>query len=744
MAYDTNSQDQEPEDQMANSSILEPTESYSEDDEEEGNLPSILKTYIESDNIADLLEEDKLQMIAFRVIAGVDEDKTTQQKWMNDVKDAQRLATLMKEPKNTPLPQSANIKYPLITQACYQFAARTYPEIIGDGKVVKHEIIGQPTPELLDEADLICQHMNYQLLGPDSSWEASMDKLLVLYANIGFICKKTFWNPLKECNDSLVINYEDLILRNAKDIHSLNDLRRITHIIYCHPNDLVENARYGLYKEETVTQLTALYSTSITNPVCELYEQHCFYDLDDDGYEEPYIVTMHKDTHKILRIVARYDEDDIKLNKKGKVKCITPIQYFTDFHFVPSLDGCFMSIGYGTLMLHLNETVNTLLNQLIDAGKLANLQTGIIDSRIKLMGGQTFVDPGMLIRAKGVIGQTLKDGIVPLNYKEPSQTLYSLLGMLIQASKELTSSTDALQGSLPAQNVQATTMLAMIEQGMKMYSAIQKRLYRSLKEEYHKLYRLNKMYCEPEDISEILGIQVPPDIYKSNKIRIMPIADPNISSDAQRLSQAQVIMTLYGKPGINNMEVAKRYLAAAKITNPAQLLASQNPKDFNAPDPNAVKLASTHQTQMGSLQIKSRAQDLKEKEFAAKLAKIEADITKSQAHAVKLVADADATHKDLGLKNLSMQLDAIKTHIQSVTQTHQMNVDNDIANKEMMLKQQNQQHSQQMDHINAQQGQQQIDNDQANAEQESAQQAPEASDQGQQNQETGSENGEQQ
>lgn len=652
----------------------------------------ILEKYAKMDNIAEELDDYQRNMIAMRVVSSTNEDLQTMKIWLEQVDEAQRLAKLVREPKNTPLPQSASIKYPLITNACYQFHSRTYPELIQDGKLVKCAIIGQPNQDLLDAADRISAHMSYQLLYQDSEWEAGMDTLLIVLPNIGFVLKKTYYDPLKGRNCSDVISYKDMIIRNAPDIHVLSDLRRITQRLYCHQNDLVENAREGCYLEEAVEEIGAYYADNHMDPYCELLEQHTFIDLDEDGYAEPYVVTIHKDTMKLLRVKARFTKDNIEFTKKGKkVKRIEPIQYFTDYHLLPSPDGSFLSMGFGTLMLHLNETVNTILNQLIDAGTLATMQTGFMDSRIKMMGGQTMVDPGSWTRVKGVIGQTLKDGMLPLNYKEPSAVLYQLLGLLIQTAKDLTSSTDAMQGLQNATNVPATSMLASIEQGMKLFSSIQKRLYRALKSEYHKIFILNKMYLEPHEEFEIVGGQsmVTSDDYHNPSIRVIPIGDPNMASTTQRLAQAQVTMNLLDKPGVSNYEIMHGLLSAAQIPNIDAILPPANKdKIDNAPDPKMLEVQGKQQVAAANVQIKAKHQTMKENELAMKLAEAEAKITLMQANAVKSVADAKKTQHDGINQDMNLQLDTIKAHMNAATQAHQVNVNQDIANKNLDLQKQ--------------------------------------------------------
>jgi len=679
----------------------------------EAKIPERLKAFIKASNIADMLEEDELAMIGMRCITGYMEDKQTQKVWLSNVEDAQRLARLTKEPKNTPLPQSANIKFPLITNACYQFAARTYPELIQDGKVVKCEVIGRDADGTLsDKADRVSTHMSYQLLGPNNDWEASTDKLLTVLPNVGFLIKKTYYDTVKKRNSSLVCNYKDIVIRNASDVQCLDDLRRITHDLYYHVNDLVEATRYGLFKKNVVDEICHRMSINITDDSIILHEQHRYLDLDHDGYEEPYIVTIEDGTNKVLRIVARYTEDDISIGDNGEVICITPIQFFTDFHFLRSTDGSFMSVGFGTLMLHLNETVNTILNQLIDAGTLANMQTGFIDSRLKIMGGQTQCDPGQWNRVKGVIGQTLKDGVMPINYKEPSQTLFQLLGMLIESGKELSSSTEVMSGQANPQNVPATTVMALVEQGMKVFNGIQRRLYSSLKSEYQKIFRLNKMYLPTEAEQEVVGVPISQNDYEDESIRVIPIADPNLSSDAQRMAKVQFLMNLMNQPAtgqhLNMQECLKRAFIAINMPNPAPLLSMTPPP----PDPKMLHMQAQAVDKQGQLQLKSRAQDLKEKEFVAKLAKMEAEIHELQAKAINLVSQASKAAHDSHTEEFNSHVNAVKTQIDATTKAHKQMTDSNRADVQTHLQAKKQAIATEHNAIELHQGQQQLDQQQ--------------------------------
>ena len=682
----------------------------------EDNDKHVLLKYATADNLTTELLPLELQAIASQLLSGVREDKSSQSKWMQDTDEALKLSRLTKEPKNTPLPQSSNVKYPLITIACYQFAAREYPELSHDNKIVKAEIFGKSNPMLDLIADGITTHMSFQLLASNSNWLQGMDKLLIALPNIGFICKKTYYDTDTKKNCSHTCYYKDLILRNDPAISCIDDLERITHVIHCYPNDLITGSRSGLYDEEAVEAILQHYPATQINPVCDLHEIHCFLDLDQDGYREPYIVTMHESTNQIIRIKARFDKEGVKFNSKKEVVSIKAVQYFTDYHFLPAPDGSYMSIGFGILMLPLSESVNTILNELIDAGNLANLQTGIMDSRLKFMGGSMEVEPGSWAKVKGVIGQTIKDGFYPLNYKEPSSVLFQLLGLLLQAAKDLTSSTDALQGAQNATNVPATSMLAMIEQGLKLHSSIHSRVLRAMGEEFKKLFYLNGKYLDEAEYHQLLGDEFKglPNIYKNKTVQVMPVADPNVSSDAQRLTQAQVVMGMSQAPGslINQYQAQKMMLTAARVNNVDALLPKAAANQPKAPDPKMIDAQNKHQSKMAEVQIKGKAQDLKEKEFIAKLPKTDAEITEKQANAVKLMADAKATQKNADVNDHNSKVETVKAQVGMAAQAHQQMTDANAQAQELKIKQQQVDNQHQQATTGLEQSQDQIDNDQ--------------------------------
>ena len=380
-------------------------------------------------------------------------------------------------------------------------------------------------------------------------------------------------------------------------------------------------------------------TTDSSTPV-EILEQHCFIDLDGDGYEEPYIVYVRKDTKKVVRIVARYSKDSIERNSDDVILSIKAEQYFTKYPFIPSPDGGFYDIGFGVLLGPLNESINTIINQLIDCGTMQTTAGGLLSRGIKLRGGQATFAP-LEWKHVDTTGDDLRKGIMPLPVREPSQVLFTLLNLLINYGERIGGSVDILTGQNPGQNTPAETTRTMAEQGMKIFNGIFKRTYRSLKNEFRKLYRLNQIHVD--DVVEFSGNSgnggaVLPQDYTAPVTDIMPTADPSITSDSQRMMQANTIAgRAAAVPGYNKYEAEKMILKAMKIPDIDTLY--PDPKGPNAvPPPVNPKLqieqlkAQTKQAQM-QLDLKMGLLKLmKEAELnQAKIQKLEAEAQNIQA-----------------------------------------------------------------------------------------------------------------
>lgn len=547
-----------------------------------------LRAFMELENIATTLSEEDLNRIGSDAKQGYDYDLSSRAEWEQGIDEWMRLATQVREPKNYPWPRSSNVKYPLLTTAAMQFAARAYPSLIpSNGQVVKSQVIGKdPDGQKLELASRVDTYMSYQLMHEMAGWEEDMDKLLIMLPVVGTVFKKTYWDPITEQNKSKLILPKNLVVNYWTDC--LETSERISERIEMSPRVFEERKRAGLFLNINLGRPSTVANTAYgsndgkgegfqaaaadeTTPYV-IIEQHTFLDLDQDGYKEPYVVTFELGSAKVLRIAARYDDNTMYFNNEDELLKIEPIQYYTKFGFIPNPDGSFYDIGFGMLLGPINESVNTLINQLTDAGTLSNLQSGFLGKGLRLKMGEQRFQPGEW-KAVNATGDDLRKQIVPLPAKEPSSVLFQLMGSLITSGKELASVAEIFTGKMPGQNTPATTTMATVEQGMKVFTAVYKRLYRALDSEFKKLFELNGTYLNPETYQAVTGVTVGPEDFRvKDTYRICPGADPTAVSQTEKLMKAQGLLELLPLGTLDPVQVTLRVLEAQEQPNFQQVL----------------------------------------------------------------------------------------------------------------------------------------------------------------------------
>ena len=559
-----------------------------------------LEEAINSINIAEMFDNDYLFSIGNNLGELVDSDDDSRQEWLEDQDDWLKLAAQVRETKSFPWHRASNVKFPLMTVACLQFHARALPGLINSSNPVRARVIGRdPGGEKLARADRVGQYMSYQILEEMEEWMDDMDRMLMVLPIIGMCFKKTYYSENLGRLKSCLIMPRDLIL----NYHATDYVRaRMSHVIMMDQNELKECQRQGIFldidlpDEHKAVQGARDETIGLTqdqgNPddPYEIVESHCWLDLDEDGYKEPYIVTYHRDSRQILRIVARWDEDGIQYGTSGKVSKIVPTEYFTPFVFLPDPNSSVYGLGFGRLLGPTNEAVNTIINQLMDAGTLSNLQSGFIGRGIKLNNGMIRFGPGEW-KQVNTTGDDLRKGIFPMPVREPSQVLFNLLGMLIDSGQQISAVSDMMVGENPGQNQPATTTMAVLEQGLKVFTGIFKRIHRSLGKEYKKIYELDGKYLDEEMYNDVLDeaaidySKLPPETtpeeieamkqqaqggyytiedFEEEKFDIRPTSDPTMVSNAQRAVKAESLLNkaMSGVP--INMEVATRRVLEAE------------------------------------------------------------------------------------------------------------------------------------------------------------------------------------
>ena len=659
-----------------------------------------LNKALDSINIADSLDKDQLIKIGNQVVSGYETDCDSRKPWEEDLKNWTDLALQVTSTKTFPWPNAANIKYPLLATAAMQFAARAYPTLVpSNGKLVKCRVVGSdPDGQKTARAARISTHMSYQILDEMENWEEDMDKLLISLPIAGTCFKKTYWDAAKQKNCSKLVLPKTLVVNYF--CRSLEDAERITEVIHLTKRKIKERQNQKVYLDvdlgdpsadslDPTTSVNGAFQRATNDDETTPYvilEQHTYLDLDEDGYSEPYIVTVEEASKQVLRIVPRFDADGVVLNEKNQVVSIEAIQYYTKYGFIPNPDGGFYDIGFGRLLGPLNNSANTIINQLVDAGSLSNLQAGFIGKGLRIKMGESRFQPGEW-KAVNAVGDDLKKQIFPLPVREPSQVLFNLLDLLLKSGKELASVAEIFVGKMPGQNTPATTTMATIEQGMKVFTAVYKRVYRALTSEFRKIYKLNRTYMNIEEYVSVLDEPVPQSDYQGPVDDVIPGADPTAVSSQEKQQKVQALMQLLQLGTIDPMAVTQLYLEAHEIPEPQKYMRQPQPQ----PDPKMEAIKAKAQVDQQKAQIDMQVaqhkmqleQATKEQEMQMRAAQVHQEL---QAKQMQAVLDAKLAQSQHGMK---MQQEAQATQMKMATtaMTHQQQMQHQQeANKQTLKK----------------------------------------------------------
>jgi len=633
-------------------------------------------------NIVDDIDAETLVEIGTAVYDEYDIDLRSRSDWETKYTDMFELAEQVSREKRIGDVTVSNVKYPILSTASISFSSRSYPNIVKGSDVVKHQVIGSDVDgSKAARGERVSQHMNFQILEQMNSWEDEIDQLLIYLALVGTAFKKTYFDPIERINVSEFVSAQDLVVNYAAV--SLDKARRVTHVIELYPNQIIERMRSKVFADMDLEKLRPsrkdpdkTQDESDPDLPHTFLEQHRWWDLDGDGYKEPYIITIHFESKTVARITPRFDITGIEVGAEGEIIRIVPVQYFTQFTFLPAFDGSFYKMGFGSLLYAPINIINTIFNQLIDAGSLANRQGGFLGPGIKLRAGGGH---GSVTFQQGewkqiqFFGDDIRRQIFALPVKEPSNVLFQLLGLMMDATKELASQADILTGEHPKGNVPATTTLALIEQGLKVFSAIYKRVYRSLKLEFKKIRRLNYLNLSDDEYNNIIDytetVQDPEtgqmlaqrlaayveEDYGDQWMDIIPVSGAADVSDTQRIIKAQALLELRGQ-GFNDEAINRRYLEALQIPDINELLPPEGATP--PPDPKIVIEERKLELKAMEIQIDAMRQQAEEREKSGK-------IMQYWANSIKLLADADGV-------DAKKEIDFYKAEVQRIAASQQM------------------------------------------------------------------------
>ena len=595
-------------------------------------------------NLAEFIDDTELGRISSDLVGEVQEDINSRKEWEDQYKSGLELLGMNYEDRAEPFEGASGIVHPLLAESVTQFQAQAYRELLPAGGPVKTAIIGQETPEVTAQAERVKNFMNYQITYEMEEYDPELDQMLFYLPIVGSSFKKVYFDPSLQRAVSKFVHAEDLIVPyNATDLKTST---RICHVIRMDSNEIRKLQLSGFYKDielptsdseganydevrETIKDIEGIHSESSYNEELTLYEIHT--DLDLPGFEDqnqmgentglkmPYIVTIVEKSGEVLSIKRNFNEADPLRSK---------IPYFVHYKFLPGLG--FYGFGLTHMIGGLSRASTSILRQLIDAGTLSNLPAGFKARGARIRDDETPLNPGEF-RDVDMVGMDLRQAIMPLPFKEPSQTLYSLLGTLIDSGRRFASMADMKVGDMQGNSPVGTTM-AIMERGTKVMSAIHKRLHYSQKIEFKILARIFAMGA-PIYPYQVPG--APPEIKQSDfdqRIDVLPVSDPNIFSMSQRIALAQTQLQLaQSNPeihGQNGMYQAYRKMyEALGVTNIDAVL--QPP-----PQPMPMNPAKENQEALRGARLQAFPEQNHQAHISAHLAMIATPIAQSNASIV--------------------------------------------------------------------------------------------------------------
>lgn len=543
---------------------------------------SINKDLIFSPNLCDRFKDEDLNRIGQEVWMGYRRDRFSRIPWEGRMTAAMDLAMQMQRAKNFPWPNCANVVFPLVTISALQFSARTYSNIIQGTNIVRYRSLSNNLDKLQsDRAKRLGKHMSWQILEQDESWEEVHQRLFMSLAVIGSAFIKSYYDPAVGYPVAELVMAKDLVIDYFAK--STEAAARKTHEYFSYRNEIHEKMVRETYRDcldepwftkparNEPTDMEADRRLGITVPqpdddaAFRLLEQHRWLDLDKDGYAEPYTVTIEKVSKKVLRIVARFSDEDSIERVNKRIACIKPTEYFTKYSFIPSPDGGIYDLGFGIFLGPINEAVNTGINQMLDFGTMQNSLGGLFARGAKIRGGVYTMAPWEFKRVDSS-GDDLRKSIFMWPDRSPPDFMFKLLGLLIEYANRISGTVDATVGENPGQNTPASTFQGMTEMGLQTYKMSYKAVWRCMKQEFRRRFELNRDFLKQEEKFGSGQEFIRKEDYSVNSDFIAPVANPNITSIMMKTTQAAAVkQSAMTTPGYDLYEVELRFLDTLEI-----------------------------------------------------------------------------------------------------------------------------------------------------------------------------------
>jgi hypothetical protein len=534
-------------------------------------------------NLAEVLSDSILGEISSDLRGRYEEDLESSSEWREAYTKGLDLLGIKYQERTEPFQGASGVTHPLLSESVTQFQAQAYKEMLPSGGPVRTHVLGSETPQKQEQSNRVKEFMNYQITEVMEEFDPDTDQMLFYLPLSGSTFKKVYFDTTKNRAVSKFVPSEDLIIPySATD---LNTSPRVTHVLRMDENEVRKMQVAGIFKDvdisaydtedntvkDKIDEIGGINKTE-SDDVYNILEIHA--DLDIEGFEDlgqdgqptgiklPYVITIDNGSGEILSITRNYDQNDPMKRKR---------QYFVHYKFLPGLG--FYGFGLIHMIGGLGRAATSILRQLIDAGTLANLPSGFKARGIRIRNDDEPLSPGEF-RDIDAPGGSIRDSIIPLPFKEPSGTLAQLLGSLIDGGRRFVSIADQ-QVSNMSQDMPVGTTVALLERGMKVMSAIHKRLHYAQKTEFRLLARIFSENLPPVYPYEVFG--APAEVKAQDfdgRVDILPVSDPNIFSMAQRVTLAQTQLQLaQSNPQLHNLQMAyRRMYQALEVQNIEEIL----------------------------------------------------------------------------------------------------------------------------------------------------------------------------
>ena len=548
------------------------------------------------DNLAEFLSDSELAEVSNDLMDQYTSNKASRQDWEETYSNGLELLGFKYEERTMPFRGATGVTHPVLAEAAVQFQAQAFNELLPPDGPVRTSVLGSQTHAKVEQASRVKNFMNYYITNVMEEYTPEFDQMLFNLPLAGSTFKKVYFDDTLGRPVSKFVPAEYLVV--PYETTDLLTCPCVTHVVRTSLNDLRKQQVSGFYRDVPVlpsqqgtssiseeTDYIDGMSSSNVDYDCTLLEFHADLDLagyehkDEDGEETgikvPYIVTISEENNKVLAIRRNYQEDD---------PLTTKIQYFVHYKFLPGFG--FYGLGLIHTIGGLSRTATAALRQLIDAGTLSNLPAGFKARGLRIRDDDTPLQPGEF-RDVDAPGGQIRDSLMPLPFKGPDQTLYQLLGFVVDAAQRFATITDMKVGD-GNQNAAVGTTVALLEQGSRVMSAIHKRLHYAMKTEFKILARVMEESLPPVYPYDVPGAESTVKATDfDDKVDVLPVSDPNIFSQSQRIALAQTELQMAMQaPDIHNIpEVYRRVYDALGVKNTDMILISDTPNEISPKDP---------------------------------------------------------------------------------------------------------------------------------------------------------------